>query len=186
LAGEFQLSGTITGYQSQLDTLANTVTTQVNTIYSTGKNAAGTTGANFFNVTVPAGGAASFALDPAIAASSSAIATGTSGSSGDGGVALALSQLQNQTQATLGNQTIQAYYTNFVGAVGSQSQYYTNQVSTQTAVTNQIQSQIQSVSGVSSDDEMANMLTYQRSYQAAAQALATINSTMDSLLGILR
>jgi flagellar hook-associated protein 1 FlgK len=185
LSGEFQLSNTISGYQSQLDTLANTVTSQVNTIYATATNASGATNMQFFTATNPPGGAANFSLTPAITASSSAIATGTSGEASDGGVALAISQLQNTNVAGLGNQSIEGYYTNFVSAIGTQVSYYNSQVSTQANVSSQITSQIQSVSGVSLDDEMSSMLEYQRSYQAAAQALSSINSTMDSVINML-
>jgi flagellar hook-associated protein 1 FlgK len=188
LAGQFSLSNTITGYQSQLDTLANTVTSQVNALYATATDSAGNTNMQFFAASAPPAaplGAAGFALAPAIAANSSAIATGTSGNASDGGVALAISQLQNSNVAGLGNQTIEGFYTNFVGAIGTQVSYYNTQVSTQTSVTAQIASQVQSVSGVSLDDEMSSMLEYQRSYQASAQALSSINTAMDSLMSML-
>jgi flagellar hook-associated protein 1 FlgK len=185
LSGEFTLSNTIAGYQTQLDNFANTVTTQVNSIYATATNAAGATNQPFFKVTTPAAGAAGFSLAAGVAANSTAIGTGTSGTASDGGVALGLSQLQNSSLAALGNQTIQGYYGNFVSSIGSQVSYYQSQVSTQSSVTTQINNQIQSVSGVSLDQEMSNMLEFQRSYQAAAQTLSSINSTMDSLMSMV-
>ncbi len=186
LAGEFGLVNTIGAYKTQLDTLANTVTSQVNTVYATATDANGNTNQPFFNVTVPAGGAGSFALAPAIAASSSAIATGVTGKAADSSVALALSQLQNQSIAGLGGQTIQGYYTNFVSGIGTQVSYYNSQVTTQAAISTQISNQVQSISGVSLDDEMSHMLEYQRSYQAAAQSLSAFNSTMDSLMNMIK
>ena len=50
----------------------------------------------------------------------------------------------------------------------------------------QIDNQRQSVSGVSIDDEMANMLRFQRSYQAAARALSIFDQVTEDLLGIIR
>jgi len=185
LAGQFGISNTIAGYQTQLDTLANNVVSQVNSVYATATNAAGLTNQQFFNAPAVPTGAAGFSLAPGIAASSSAIATGTSGKASDGGIALALSQMQNTPVAALGGQTIQGYYTNFVTSVGSQVSYYGSQVTTQANVTTQINNQIQSVSGVSIDDEMSNMLQFQRSYQAAAQTLSSINTAMDSLMSMV-
>lgn len=188
LGGEFSLSNTIAGYQTQLDTLANTVTSQVNAIYATATSASGTTNQQFFNESTPPAaplGAGGFSLAPAITASSSNILTGTSGEASDGGVAQAISQLQNSSVAALGNQSITNYYSNFVSAIGTQVSYYNQQVSTQQNVTQQITQQMQSVGGVSLDDEMSSMLEYQRSYQAAAQALASVNSSMDYVMNML-
>jgi flagellar hook-associated protein 1 FlgK len=186
LAGQFGVLNTVNGYTTQLNTLANTITSSVNSVYATGTNSSGTTGANFFTSTNPPGGAAGFSLDPAIAASSSAIATGTSGNASDGGVALAIANLTSQSQAALGNTSVTSFYNSFVSTVGQQANYYQSAVTTQSSITTQIQNQIQSVSGVNLDDEMSSMLNFQRSYQAAAEALTTFNSTMDSLLAILQ
>jgi flagellar hook-associated protein 1 FlgK len=88
--------------------------------------------------------------------------------------------------AALGNQTTSNYYNGLVSGVGQQVSTATNTLSTQTAVSSQIQNQIQSISGVSVDQEMTNMLQYQRSYQAAAQALNIANSTLTDLLAVVQ
>ena len=40
----------------------------------------------------------------------------------------------------------------------------------------------QNVSGVSLDEEMANMLRFQRGYQASARAMSTIDDMLDTLI----
>src|SRR5579862_6236346 len=121
LGGLFQTSQKITSYQSQLDTLANTLRTQFNSIESTGINGLGQTGQNFFQ-DVPAGqpqtGAIDFQVDPAIVANPQAIATGVSGNPGDGGLALAMSNLRSAQIASLGGQTFGGYYSSFISGIG--------------------------------------------------------------------
>jgi len=189
LRGLFESAEQIKTYQGNLDTLANTLRTTVNSIHMTGTNSLGNTGVKFFNdVTPPATqtGAIDFALDPAVAANPQAIATSATGAAGDGGLALSISQLQDQPNAALGNVTFARYFANVVSDVGSQTNYWQNQSTTQQAVTDQINQQIQSVSGVSLDDEMSNMLKFQRSYQAAAKALSIFDQVTQDLINMVQ
>jgi len=43
----------------------------------------------------------------------------------------------------------------------------------------------ESISGVSPDEEMLNLLKFQRSFQAAARLIATVNQTLDEILRIV-
>ncbi len=186
LGGLLDAAAGIMDYQSQLDTFANNLKSAVNAIYSPGKNAAGQTGMNFFADSNPQTGAADFRLDPATAGNPSAIATGPSGKPGDGDIALALSALRDVSQTGLGGKTFQGFYSNFVATVGQDVSFTKSSLDTSKAILTQVDTQIQSVSGVSIDDEMANMMRFQKSYQAAARALSIFNQTTDDLLGILR
>lgn len=188
LGGLFQSYQKVVGYQSQLDTLANTLRTQVNSVHATGINGLGATGQNFFNDVAPGDpqtGAIDFDLDPAIAADPNAIAFGASGNPGDGGIALTLSDLKNSPLAGLGNQTFGQFYAGLVSTIGGDASYARAQADTSSAIVRQIDEQIQSTSGVSLDDEMASMLRYQRSYQAAAKALSIFDQTTEDLLNML-
>lgn len=188
LAGLFQTLNAIGGYAGKLDALANNLRTQVNAIHKTGINPLGGTGLNFFNdvASGPQTGAIDFALDPAIAADPQAIASSVTGVAGDGGLALALSRTRDTQVAALGNATFGSYYSSFVSSVGRDTATASTTKDTQTAISKQVDNQIQSVSGVSLDDEMANLLRYQRSYQAAAKALSIFDQTTQDLLGILK
>jgi flagellar hook-associated protein 1 FlgK len=81
--------------------------------------------------------------------------------------------------------TVSGYYGQLVDQIGTDGQNAANSVSTQTAVTQQVQSQIASVSGVNLDEEMSNLLQYQRSYQAAAQALSSIDLELQTFLSTM-
>lgn len=189
LAGLFQTAQRATVYERQLDSLANTLRTQFNSIHSTGTNGLGATGQNFFG-DVPAGGiqtgAADFDVDPAIKADPEAIATGVSGDPGDGGLALSMSQLRDSQIAAFGGKTFGGFYAGLVATIGQDVATTKNMADTSTAVIAQIDQQIQSVSGVSLDDEMANMLRFQRSYQAAAKALSVFDQTTEDLINMIR
>jgi flagellar hook-associated protein 1 len=173
-------------YQGNLDSLANELRTQVNTVHMSGINPLGNTGVRFFNDSLPQSGAIDFGLDPAVAADPQAIVSSVAGTTGDGGLALSLSRLRDQSQASLGNVTLGRYFDNMVSDIGRKTEYWEAQVSTQGAMNEQIDQQIQSVSGVSLDDEMANMLRFQRSYQAVARALTIFDQTAEDLINMIR
>lgn len=185
LGGLMQNSNAISSAQTQLDTLANTLRTSVNGEMSTGITGLGTTGQNFFNNPSPPSGAINFALDPAILANPQAIATGTTSAAGDGSLALSISQINTQAQASLGNQSLNQFYQGVVGDLGNNVQYFQNQQSTQSALSTQITQQIQNVSGVNIDEELTNMLKYQQSYTAASKVLSIANQTVQDLLNLL-
>jgi flagellar hook-associated protein 1 FlgK len=179
-----QLSGLMTavnqlnGYESNLNTLAGTISSTVNAVYATGVNSSGTTGANFFD----GSDASDLAVDPAIVNNPSTIATGASGEAADVGVAQQLGDLGTQSQANLGGLSPTQYYGQLVSQIGSDGQNALNSQSTQTALNQQIQNQISSTSGVNLDQEMTNLLQFQRSYQAAAQAVSSMDQVVQSLL----
>ncbi len=182
----FESAEQVKVYQGNLDSLANELRTQINGIHSTGTNPLGNTGVNFFNDSLPQTGALDFDLDPAIIANSEAIVSSVSGNAGDGGLALSMSRLRDQSSASLGGVTMSRYFENMVSDVGRKTEYWGAQVSTQAAMNDQIETQIQSVSGVSLDDEMANMLRFQRSYQAAARALTIFDQMTEDLINMVR
>ncbi len=189
LAGLMQSQTSTSNYMAKLDNLANTLKTQINALHEGGINPLGNTGVQFFNdVTPPATqtGAADFDLSAAVKADPNAIVTSVDGTSGDGGIALALSQLQDAKLAGLGNNTFGGFYTNLVAQVGSEVNVSATALDTQNSVAQQIDSQIQAVSGVSLDDEMSNMLQFQRSYQAAAKVLSIFDQVTQDVINMIK
>jgi len=188
LAGLFQTQSNTSAQMANLDTLANTLRNQFNTLHRTGNNNAGI---DFFNEgAVPPdltaqNGAATFDLSAAVKTSASNIVTSATGLPGDGGLALALGNLRDTYTGMPGGKTFESYYRANVDQVAQETSYYNNAVSTEKSVGAQIKSQQQAVSGVSLDDEMADMLRYQRSYQAAAKALTIADQVTQDLIGML-
>jgi flagellar hook-associated protein 1 FlgK len=163
---------TIPGLMTQLDTLANQVGTAFNTAQAAGTDQNGNAGQDFFNVpTTVAGsaGAISMALsDPAqIAASSDGTAGGT-------GNLTAFSTIQ--TAALPSGKTPSDAYSSLVYQVGSLTANANAESSATTASLKQLNDQLASGSGVSIDEESANLITYQQAYEAAARVVSTIQS----------
>lgn len=188
LYGLMEAANKVEGYMTSLDTLANTLREQVNTPHASGTNLNGTTGINFFvaNAWDPQNGAIDFDISVEVRADIKNIAAGISGAPGDGGLATSLSKLRDVGLADLGNTTFGRFFSTMIGQVGRDVQHATDTVATQDSILGQIEAQRQSVSGVSIDDEMANMLRLQRSYQAAAKTLSMFDQMTEELIGLIR
>jgi flagellar hook-associated protein 1 FlgK len=173
--------GTLATLQKSLNTLAGTLITQVNGIHNGGYSLTGSTGANFFDGT----DAASIAVNTALASNPNLIQTSASATAaGDNTVALQLAELGSTTQSALGNQTFNDNYDAAVAALGNSLSTANTQVTDQTAVTQMLSTQRSSVSGVSVDQEMTNLMAYQRAYEASAQFVTTINTLMGDTLAM--
>jgi flagellar hook-associated protein 1 FlgK len=109
-----------------------------------------------------------------VAASAGTIQTSATSNPGANDVALAIAALR-------GGATDQAY-ASFVSSVGSDAQSVGNTEQTAQAVLAAIDNQRKSVSGVSLDEEMTNLVTFQRGYQASARMMTTIDSMLDTLI----
>jgi flagellar hook-associated protein 1 len=188
LSGLFTGLSQVQGQKAALDQLADSLRATFNPLHQTGVGSNGNTGLDFFNPIVPAlpNGARSFDLGVDVKADPNAIAASTTGKPGDGGLALAFSQLRDDAVASLGGRTFADYFGLQVSTVAGQVSYFESALATEEAVQQQIQNQIQAVSGVSIDDEMADMMRFQRSYQAAAKALTIFDQVAEDLIGMLR
>jgi flagellar hook-associated protein 1 FlgK len=82
----------------------------------------------------------------------------------------------------LTNGTFDEFFQAMVGELGVKSQEATRQTTNQQAMVDQVDSARQSVSGVSLDEEMANMIKFQHAYSAAARALTTFDQCLDKLI----
>ena len=75
-------------------------------------------------------------------------------------------------------------YRTLVNALGTAVQRVDRKVELQTRITAQVDSARQAQAGVNLDEEMTNMLMFQRAYQAAARFMASVDETLDTLLRI--
>jgi flagellar hook-associated protein 1 FlgK len=128
-------------------------------------------------------------------AASSRVYLDTDGSTkivkGNNDIALSLAAFQNQKVSfdpnsngtpLLTNGTFDEFLQAIVGQLGVQAQEATRQTTNQQALVDQVDSSRQSVSGVSLDEEMANMVKFQQSYNAAARTLTTFDEMLDKVI----
>mgnify|MGYP006290498327 CR=1 FL=1 len=82
--------------------------------------------------------------------------------------------------------TVMGKYESVISSLGVQGQRANQMVENQDTLVNQLENRRQSISGVSLDEEMANMIKYQQAYNASAKLISNANRMLDSLMGILR
>lgn len=169
-------------YLTQLDDLANTIRTDVNTRHALGFDLNGNAGGVFFTGT----GAVDMAVNAAIVADSDLIAAAGAGEGlpGGNGNAIAMADLQNASAAALGGSTFGEYYNSLVGKVGADVQAADFNQGHQATMVQSLESYRQEVSGVSLDEEMINLVKFQHAYNAAAKLITTADEMLDSLLAM--
>jgi flagellar hook-associated protein 1 FlgK len=171
--------GALADLRTGLDTLASQLITQVNTIYSPGYNSAGGTGQNFFT----GSNAGNIAVNSSLVADPSQFQTSsTAGADGDTSIALALAQLGTQSNAALGNQSITGNYAQVVASLGSAIDTATDHLNTSQAISTSLTTQRSSESGVSIDQEMTNVMQFQKAYEASAQLVTTLNQMLETVI----
>lgn len=181
------LAGTITardqrlaGYRATLDTLAASLVESVNRVHMAGHGLDGSTGVAFFDPAKTHAG--DIALDAAVEAHLESIAASTSGASGDGNTALALAALRTAKPLSGGQATFESYYRTLVGEIGLDASHASTSYDAETSALDAIDAQRASVSGVSTDEEMTQMLSTQHAYEAAIRITTVIDDMFDKLI----
>jgi flagellar hook-associated protein 1 FlgK len=171
--------GTLATLQGSLDTLASSLVTQVNTIYRGGYSLTGTTGADFFN----GADAATITVNASLVSNPSLVqASGSATATGDNSVALSLAKLADTTQSGLNDENFGDYYDQTVASLGNASSTANTEATDQSSVATMLATQRSSVNGVNVDEEMTNLMGFQRAYEASAQLVTTINTLMGDTL----
>lgn len=102
----------------------------------------------------------------------------------DNSNARAITSLQNTSLAALGNATMNSYYSAMASTVGGSAQANVQAANAQAVVQNQLDNLRGQTSGVSTDEELTNMLQFERSYQAAAHLVTVTDDLLQTLLDI--
>lgn len=154
--------GTIDGYLSDLDTITQSLADAVNAAY----------GGEFFSVGTPAG--ATIKVADALQANPTSVTAG-SGAAGSNDLALKISQLR-------GSASIDGAYKSFVAKVGGDLNEAQRLQGNAQILADSVENRRQSVAGVSMDEEMSNLVRFQRAYQASARAMSTMDEMLDVLI----
>jgi flagellar hook-associated protein 1 FlgK len=166
--------GAIQTLRDDLKRTADQITAAVNAVYSP-------TGANFFQA-APASGL--MAVDPGMNLTTlKATATGDSGANE---IALAVADIARTVFSTgsggLVDGTIGEFYSKTVTGLGGKLSGINDKLGDQALVEDLITKQRASVSGVSMDEEMADLIKFQRAYQASSRVLTVIDEMLDGLI----
>jgi flagellar hook-associated protein 1 len=173
--------GALQTLRSGLDTLASSLISQVNGVYSSGYDLNGGTGATFFTGT----DASTIAVNSTLQTDPSLVqAAGVVGAPGDNTVALALAKLGSQSVAGLGNKTFTDAFGAQVGTFGFAVSNASSEVGNQNAVSQMLQNQRDSVSGVSLEEEVTNLMLYQQAYSASSKIITTVDQMLQTVVNM--
>ncbi|HET8655388.1 MAG TPA: flagellar hook-associated protein FlgK [Longimicrobiaceae bacterium] len=176
----------------QLDTLANGVATKVNTLHATGKiyadDGTSTGAGDFFamnpDTTPPSTSASTIALAQGIQDSSGNVAAGSTGTT-DNSVALALAALRADNKAIGTDPAARSfgdYFAGFISGVARDVSSAQNSSQAYQTLTTQAENRRQSVSGVSTDEELILLMQHQQAYTAASKLVKVVDEMMQTLL----
>jgi flagellar hook-associated protein 1 FlgK len=175
--------GGIAALKSGLNNLASQLISTVNTVYQVGFDLNGNTGAALFTGT----DASNIGVNPTLANDPSQFqAAGVSGNAGDNQTVLALAQLGSTSLSALSNQTFSQSYATTATTLGAALSTINGQLSDQQVIQTALQTQQSSVSGVSIDDEMTNLMQFQRAYEASAELVSTLNTMLGEVVNNLK
>ena len=167
---------------NRLDQLAFTFANSINAQHQAGTGLDGVGGRDFFVAPVAVAGSAS-SLSMSITATAE-LAAGASISPGDNTNALAILQLEQQQ--LLGNDTFVSYYGKIAATVGVETARNRQAKQGFEDSLIQLQNLRDGLDGVSIEDEMINLLQYQKGFEASAKFLSTVDEMMDTLLTLKR
>lgn len=175
----------IPNIQGKVDTLANNLATTVNAAHAAGTSfdALGNpvSGINFFAPATPPATvtAASIRIDPALTATTIAAAAGP-------GTLIPGNNANARTIAALQSVAIGNGYTSLVSEIGVSVQNAENVAKNNTSFLQQITNLRESNSGVSLDEELTNLVKYQRAFEGSAKLINTATEMLDVILGLVR
>jgi flagellar hook-associated protein 1 len=171
------------GAASQIDVVAKSLAQAVNAVHKTGYSTDGTTGQDFFagdvNGNITAASINVAITDPAKVAFSSGNPVST-----DPTLTGTINNDKADQLSAIGaagtgpDQT----YQQMIGQLGVAAQASSRRSDIQNSVRDQVDTERGADSGVNLDEEMTNLLTYQRGYEAASRVLTTIDSMLDQLI----
>jgi flagellar hook-associated protein 1 len=156
--------GTIDAYRDDLGKVAEELATSINTLHR--------------QTAVPRD---FFTYDPtlrgaglSVQLTQDQIAANRTGSAGGNDLAVAMGALRGKDADSL--------YTAFVARVGSDVNQNTRLQTNAQVLAGAVDDRRQSASGVSLDEEMTNLVRFQRGYQASARTMSTIDEMLDVLI----
>lgn len=165
------LNNVLPGYSAGLDGVAAKLATTVNTQHLAGFDLNGLAGTALFS------GTSAATIKVAITDPNLLAASGVAGAPNlDGSNANLLAKISTNPGGP------DAVYRQFVVDLGVATQSATRRVSTQQAITVQVDAAREAQAGVNIDEEMTNMISYQRAYEAAAKLMTVVDSTLDTLI----
>lgn len=97
--------------------------------------------------------------------------------------AILLAQLQSKQVSSL-RATFQGFYAGLMGEIGNRVQTSERNLSVADAMAGRLDAMREEKSGVSLDEEMTNLISFQRAYQASAKLIVTADELLQTVIGM--
>lgn len=178
---------------TNLDEMAYTFVTQFNEVHSGGYPLGeDAEQGNFFyegdegDEFVKEGAARNIRLDDRIVDSLDNIAASSSEMPGNGKNALALAEVKNEVienaDSELNGKTIQDFYQELISQMGVDAQEANRMKDNATTLKTAVDVRRESISGVSLDEEMINLVRFQQAYNASARMVTSLDEMLDKII----
>jgi flagellar hook-associated protein 1 FlgK len=196
---------TAPGYLAEIAGFVKTFASEFNAVHSSGFDLSGATGRNFFDaVNFPSSASASkiidgFAVSGEIRNDPSKFAaagrdedyysqTGVIRGMGGADNTTALKFTELKSKAVFGDgSTITEKYSEIVFRIGSEVEAAQQMNKTQKTILANLELKKESVSGVSLDEEISNMMKFQHAYNASARMINVVDEMLDTIInGLMR
>lgn len=179
---------TLTAMVERVDALAFDLSSQINAVHETGFGLDGSDGRPLFEA--PPVGVTGAATAMAIHADMIdrpdrlAAAADASGAVGDNSRLLELQNLEDQPLAGAGARTFASEVADLIGVVGRTVQANQEQLSRAKIAKEAAENMEQSQVGVALDEEMIDLMRFQRAYQASSKLIKTVDELYETVLGL--
>lgn len=189
-------SNKIPSYKANLEKVANAFINKVNELHQSGntlvQGGVSSTNIPFFGELDAGGKVVNAFIDGEIKINSSILnnpkniaASDAAGNDGNGTIANKIARLLDTKIPELNNQTLLEGYIDSLNVLGSDKVFSDNKIESSGSVLEQLKNQKTSYSGVSMDEEMTNVLKYQRSYDAAAKMIKIADEMIQTILQLV-
>jgi len=182
----------VNNYLSELDELASTLASEVNGLHSAGYGlTAASPGLDFFP---PPAAVAGYSGQGGIGVNIAAIsdvaaadADPTVNGTGNNKNAQSIASVYDKFLAmSAGNVTLEGFYDSLVGKVGVGVQNAGRAESQSDGILKQLNNMRESASGVSLDEELANLIKYQKAYEGAAKLINVGSEMLDTVINLVK
>lgn len=167
-------------YMNRLDELVGKFANEINALHKTGFDLEGNPGEDFFVGSNGVINASNIKVNPNLA-NFNKIAVSKTGVKGDGEIAKEICKIRDD-KSLYGDKNIEGYYRDIILQLGIERQASESIVNNQALLIKDLDDRRKSISAVSLDEEMADMIKFQHSYSANSRVINAIDEMIDTIV----
>lgn len=177
------VSGVYVDMLKDLNKMAKAFGEAFNQVHHQGYDLDGNEGIDFFEINGE-GAAGSITVNQELLNDADKLAASSAANNaGDGENAGKLADMFNENLEVLGkNTSVTSFYQSIIGELGVNAQEAIRMTENTYTLRSQVENQRMSVSAVSLDEEMANMIKFQHAYNASARSMTAVDEMIDRII----